>query len=292
MRLYKKYNLSDNVDFIDVELSTDNEKWIDPMMMHMDKSQMGIKCCQIVQQYFSGLLEVAIAKDDTAGYKYTKHFVEMNETRLGYSAKKPNGLSGGENLGIEIYDLIKNSKAIYTEKIGDIFDASVMIEGLGVDKISDFITSLIFEELIEFTQRECLKYNIPMQEVFIKNRYWSYDKQAWVHNIVKKLPYDEESNMAIVFVPKKFVERKTIYSYGRFYSKAMIPFLGKVAVENRLYGLIRILKDKTIKPFYKKIRKQHPCTRENVNNFIAKHYDVYSNYKRKQLEYIGYSNYK
>lgn len=292
MRLYKKYNLSDNVEFIDVELSTDNEKWIDPMMMHMDKSQMGIKCCQIVQQYFSGLLELAIAKDDTAGYKYIKHFVEINETRLGYSAKKPNGLSGGENLGKEIYDLIKNSKAIYTEKIGDIFDASVMIEGLGVDKISDFITSLIFEELIEFTQMECLKYNIPMQEVFIKNRYWSYNKQAWVHNIVKKLPYDEESNMAIVFVPKKFVEGKTIYSYGRFYSKAMIPFLGKVAVENRLYGLIRILKDKTIKPFYKKIRKQHPCTRENVNNFIAKHYDVYSNYKRKQLEYTGYSNYK
>lgn len=292
MRLYKKYNLSDNVDFIDVELSTDNEKWIDPMMMHMDKSQMGIKCCQIVQQYFSGLLELAIAKDDTAGYKYIRHFVEINETRLGYSAKKPNGLSGGENLGKEIYDLIKNSKAIYTEKIGDIFDASVMIEGLGVDKISDFITSLIFEELIEFTQMECLKYNIPMQEVFIKNRYWSYNKQAWVHNIVKKLPYDEESNMAIVFVPKKFVEGKTIYSYGRFYSKAMIPFFGKVAVENRLYGLIRILKDKTIKPFYKKIRKQHPCTRENVNNFIAKHYDVYSNYKRKQLEYTGYSNYK
>ena len=98
--------------------------------------------------------------------------------------------------------------------------------------------------------------------------------------------------MPIVFVPKKFVERKIIYSYGRFYGKAMIPFLGRVAVENRLYGLIRILKDKTIKPFYKKIRKEHPCTRKNVNNFITEHYDVYSDYKRKQLEYIGYNNYK
>ena len=198
MRLYKKYNLSDNVDFIDVELSTDNKKWIDPMMMYMDKSQMGIKCCQIVQQYFSGLLELAIAKDDTAGYKYTKYFVEMNETRLGYSVKNPNGLSGGENLGIEIYNLIKESKAIYTEMIGDIFDASVMIEGLGVDKTSDFITSLIFEELIEFTQKECLKYEIPMQDVFIKNRYWSYDKQTWVHNTTKKLPYDEENKMVTI----------------------------------------------------------------------------------------------
>ena len=177
MRLYKKYNLSDDVDFIDVELSTDNEKWIDPMMMYMDKSQMGIKCCQIVQQYFARLLELAIAKDDDAGYKYTKYFVEMNETRLGYSASKPNGLSGGKNLGIEIYNLIKESKAIYTEMIGDIFDASVMIEGLGVDKISDFITNLIFEELIDFTKRECLKHDIPMQDVVIKNRYWSYGKK-------------------------------------------------------------------------------------------------------------------
>lgn len=167
MRLYKKYNLSNNVNFIDVELSTDNDKQIDSMMMHMDKSQTGIKCCQIIQQYLSKLLELAIAKDAAAGYKYIKHFVKMNETRLGYSAKKTNGLSGGENLGIENCNLIKETKAIYTEMIGDIFDASVMIEGLAVDKISDFITNLIFEELVKFTQRECLKYEIPMQDVFI-----------------------------------------------------------------------------------------------------------------------------
>lgn len=292
MRLYRKYNLSDDVDFIDVELSTDNEQWIDPMMMHMDKSQIGKKCCQIVQQYFEKLLTLAIAKNDTEGYKYTKYFVEMNETRLGYSARKPNGLSGGENLGIEIYNLIKNSKAIYTEMIEDIFDASVMIEGLGVDKMSDFITSLIFEQLIEFTQKECIKHKILMKDVVIKKSYWSYNKQHWVHNTIKKLPYDEESKMAIVFVPKKFVECKTIYSYNRFYSKSMIPFLGKQAVDNRMYGLIRILKDKTIKPHYTKIRKQNPCTRENVNNFITEHYGIYKNYKKRQLEYIGYNNYK
>lgn len=292
MKLYDKYNIKDNVDFIDVELTTDNEKWIDPMMMYMDKSQMGIKCCQIVQQYFSTLLNFAIDKDETNGNLYTKYFTEMNETRLGYSINKPKGLSGGEKLGKQIFDLITNSNAINTELIGDIFDASVMIEKLGIDKISDFITSLIFEELISFTQSQCLKYNIPMQKVDFKNKFWSYTEQKWLSPKNVELPYDDDSKMAIVFVPKIFVEHKLVYSYNRFYGKAMIPYLGKEAVTNRIEGLIRILKDNTIKPLYKKIKEQNPCTRKNVNVFISNHNDVYNEYKRKQMSYINYQNYR
>lgn len=292
MKLYKKYNLNDDVGFLNVELTTDNAKWIDPMMMHMDKSQMGMECCEIVQDFFSKLLEIAISKNDNLGYKYTQHFSEMNETRIGYSQNKPNGLSGGENLGREIYTLIRKSNAIRTGMIGDIFDASVMIENLGPDKISDFITSLIFEKLINYTQNECLKYNIPLKTVTIKNGFWSHDMKKWIHDVKVELPFDEESNMAIVFVPKNFTEGKVIYSYKRFYNKAMLPYLGKVAVENKLDGLIKILKDKTRKPLYKNIRKKYPCTRENVSNFIMEHEDVYNGYKEKQLKYIGYKNYK
>lgn len=292
MRLYDKYKLNENVDFIDVELTTDNKIWIDPMMMYMDKSPLGLKCCTIVQDYFSTLLEFAINKDDANGRLYTKNFVEMNETRLGYSFDKPRGNSGGESLGLEIYSLIRESKAIDTEFIGDIFDAGVMIQKLGIDKVSDFITSLIFEDLIIFTQDECKKYNIPMKNVTIKNYYWSAVEQRWIHNICVQLPFDEESNMAIVFVPKKFVEKKQVYSYGRFYNKAMLPYYGNEAVENRLYGLIRILKDKTIKPLYREIRKKNPCTRENVYQFIMNHRDIYDEYKRRQMSVINYKNYK
>lgn len=291
MKLYEKYSLPNNAEFVDIELETDNEKWIDPMMMHMDKSAMGIKCCQIVQEYFSTLLNFAIDGDRQKGYLYTKYFSEMNETRLGYSKNKPKGLSGGENLGKCIFDLIENSKAIDTELIGDIFDAGVMIEKFGIDKMSDFITSLIFEELIKFTQKQCLKYNIPTKIVKIKNKYWSYKNHQW-KNGNTQLPYDQKSNMAIIFVPKKFVEKKLVYSHERFYNKAMIPYLGKEAVTNRVEGLIRILKDKTIKPLYKEIRKQNPCTKNSVNNFINNHQDVYETYKRKQMSYINYKNYK
>lgn len=292
MKLYEKYNLPVDVDFINVELTTDNEYWIDPMMMYMDKSLMGKKCCEIVQQYFSVLLELAMCNDTINGYLYTKDFIEMNETRLGYSKNEPKGSSGGEALGKEIFDLIINSKAVKTELIGDIFDASVMIGKLGIDKMSDFITSLIFEELIDYTQSECRRYNITMKKININKMYWSYQKQDWVKGNDINLPYDEESKMAIVFIPKKFTESKLVYSYSRFYGKGMIPYLGRSAVDNRLEGLIRILKDGTIKPFYKNIRKQYPCTRKNVNDFINNHNEVYDEYKRKQMTYVNYKTYK
>lgn len=292
MHLYKKYNLPDTVNFLDVELTKDNRKWIDPMMIYMDKSDMGVKCSQIILEYFSELLELAIAKDDEKGYEYTKYFTEMNETRLGYSSNQPRGLSGGESLGMEIYNTIKNSKAMNTEMIGDIFDASVVIQGLGVDKISDFISSIIFEELIKFTQDECIKNNIPMEIVTIKKPYWSYDKQEWIYDVKVNLPYDEESQMPIVFVPKNFVEKKVIYSHQRFYTHGMIPYYGREAISNRIEGLIRILKNGKIKADRAKIKEKYPCTRDNVIEFIQEHQDVYHDYKRKQLSYIGYKNYK
>ena len=157
MKLFTKYNIPDNAGFVNVELAKDNTVWIDPMMMHMDKSEMGKRCCLIVQQYFSHLLKLAINNDYKMGYLYTKNFSEINETRLGYSKNKPNGLSGGEHLGNKIFDLIKDSSAIKTGMIGDIFDAEVMIEKLGVDKLSDFISNLILEELVLYTQEECMK---------------------------------------------------------------------------------------------------------------------------------------
>lgn len=292
MELFTKYNIPDKASFVNVELTKDNDVWIDPMMMHMDKSEMGKRCCSIVQQYFSLLLNLAINNDYETGYLFTKNFSEINETRLGYSKNKPNGLSGGEHLGKEIFDLIKQSSAIKTGMIGDIFDAEVMIEKLGVDKLSDFISSLILEDLILYTQEECAKYDIPLQNILLKRKYWSYSNQKWVSNQTLKLPFDSESNMAIIFIPRSFCENKSIYSYQRFYNKGMIPFLGKEAVLNRMSGLIRILKDKSIKPYYKMIRKQNPCNRDSVNKFISTHTNVYREYKNKQLKYSNYQNYK
>lgn len=49
MKLFTKYNIPDNAGFVNVELAKDNTVWIDPMMMHMDKSEMGKRCCLIVQ---------------------------------------------------------------------------------------------------------------------------------------------------------------------------------------------------------------------------------------------------
>lgn len=291
LKLYQKFNLNNNVDFLDVELITDNKLWIDPMMIYMDKSEMGINCCRMIQEYFKSLLDFAIKNDDFNGKKYTNNFREINETRLGYSANEPNGLSGGKNLGYQIYEIIKKSNAVKTNLISDIFDASVMIEGLGIDKLSDFITNIILEQLIAYTQKECKKYNIPMQNVSLKYKMWSSSDNIWKNINSLQLPFDEESNLAIIFIPKKYVEKKLVFSHVSFYNKGMIPYLGEEAVKNRIYGLIRILKYKTI-PHKGKIKKAYPCTRGNVNKFINDHPNVYYDFKTKYQKYKNYNNYK
>ncbi len=291
MRLYKKYNITEETDFVNVEINGDNKIWIDPMMIHMDSSELGIRCCEIIKEYFDKLLYCATTRDDNTAYCLYKHFVEMNETRTGYSKEKPKGLSGGKGLGKTIYDIIKNSEALNTLAVRDIFDSSVMIKGLGIDKLSDFISSLIFEELIIYTQLKCEEYEIPMLPIEIKHKYWSQSRNKWINGTVE-LPFDEESNLAIVFLPKRFVEKNLVYSHNRFYKDAMLPYLYDDAVRNRLEGLIRILKDESIKPNKTAIRKKYPCKRNVINHFIEEHSSVYLDYRERKMKYLSYNNYK
>lgn len=288
MTFKKLFEISEDVPFVDIELETDNQMFVDPYLIYISKDEFSIQCSNKVVNYFAKLLKYAKLGDKGNGYKLVRFLQENNELRFGYSKAAPLGHGLGNNKGKELFDNLCKSKAMKTGLVSDIFDASIMIENVGHDKISDLTSNIILEDLIQYTQSQCLAYAIPTQSIRLKRPVWCDTTEKW--ETFENIELPVYNNKPIILVPKNFVREHTIYTYNRFYNYGMLPYYEKEALKNPSCGLVKILKRGIIVPAKTKIRKEYPCTKDNVINFIAEHPVDYENYKYNQLKYVRESD--
>ncbi len=286
MTFNEKFKVEDD-RYINIELDTDNELFVDPYLIYLGEDEFSIRCSNKVVNFFSQLLIAAEINDDDFGEYLVKHLQENNEVRFGYSKNKPCGKGLGINKGIELYNNIKNSKAMKSGLVKDIFDASIMLDNVGYDKISDLTICIILEELIEFTQMICSEHNIKMVPVELNRPVWSDKENKWID--VHRIMLPVHNNCPIILIPTNYANQELKYSYSRFYSKQMMPYYERYAINNPSEGLIRILK-RGIVPAKTKIREKYPCKKPTVVDFINANPNEYLSYKDKQLKYINYNN--
>ena len=283
MSIKEKFDITDETDFIDVELDTDNKLFVDPFLIYISKDEMSISCSNKIVGYFSKLLKYAQLGDRGNGYKLVRYLQENNEVRFGYSSGRPAGRGFGINKGKELFDDLCHSKAVSTGLVSDIFDASIMIENIGADKISDLTINIILCELIDYTQKQCILHNIPMEEIKMIRPVWNSELEKWEKNQVVVLPVHD--GKPIILIPKNFARAHLVYTYGRYYNLEMIPQYEKVVASDPSSGLVKILK-RGIVPSRTKIRAEYPCNRCRVIEHIENNPDNYNEYKRRQLSYV------
>ena len=284
MTFNSKYHLSDN-RYIDIELDTDNKLFVDPYLIYLENDEMSNICSNRIVNYFSQLLEAAKTNNDELGKSLVQYLQENNEVRFGYSKAVPCGKGFGMNKGIELYQNIKNSRAVKSGLVEDIFDASIMLEKVGYDKISDMTICIILEELISFTQRICLEHNIPMEQVALNRPIWSDYKNKWIK--IKSISLPVHGGNPIILIPSNYANSILVYTYHRFYNNQMMPHYEQYAINNPSAGLVRILKRGMV-PAKGKIRKRYPCVKSNVVDFIYENPTEYLSYKDKQLKFVNH----
>ena len=98
-------------------------------------------------------------------------------------------------------------------------------------------------------------------------------------HITKKLPvYNGEP---IVFVPKKFAGKSFTFSHKRLYRDAIIPIYKDR--EKKIRGSKYIVKYKNGRKHVlgNELRKDYPCTKYVIMEFIEQYEEIYRKYKNK-----------
>lgn len=287
MTFKEHFKINDEVNFKDIELGTDNMLFVDPYLIYISDDVLSVQCSNKIVDYFTKLLKYAKLGDKGNGYKLVKYLQENNEIRLGYSKGTPIGRGLGSNKGKELFDILCKSEAVKTGLVSDIFDASIMIEKVGYDKISDLTINIILYELIKYTQEQCKLYNVYTETVKLKRPVWCTEEEKWTMMESIQLPVFD--NRPIILVPKNFVRPHLVYTYSRFYNIEMLPHYEREVMKDSSCGLVKILK-RGIVPFRTKIRKEYPCLKNNVISYIAEHPTDYEKYKYNQLNYVKEEN--
>lgn len=152
--------------------------FVDPRAIRIQRGELVDDCIACLVSFFTEVLDAIRLADPEKVRRLMRQLGEPNETHLGYSRGRSRGRGLRGTRGDAIADAITSSKAAETGLLRDLEDTAFLVPGVGRDLLSDMTTQIIRGPLIEYTQRMCDYYEIPMQQQY-GGFIWNADTLEW-----------------------------------------------------------------------------------------------------------------
>lgn len=217
MKISEKFNLGFTqayLDFVDIDLDTDLEVFIDPTALRDLESPWGAACASLVQQYFETVLDYIKNGEHENAKALLSKLKEKNEFHIGYSKGRSRGSAFGDKSAELIWGELCQSKAAQTGLLKDLEDTCLLIHGIGRDMISDAVCNIIRPKLIEYTQDMCRYYGIKLFQNVNSGPIWNHQTKKWENHLVELPLADGE---LFLLIPKNIVRRKISYDFNEYY---------------------------------------------------------------------------
>lgn len=274
----KFYIPARKLDFVNIDLCKDNQLFIDPLRIKNGNNKFHKTCYKNIENFVNRLLTLAQNKEYKKLLEFIDNLYERNETKLGYSIDTTYGKSFGENGGTDLIKLLSRNKVLESGFVEDIFDCTIMIPNIGEDKVSDLITTIIFLDLVKYTQEQCELWNIDTEYIKLEKLCWNSEKEIWEER-KEHLPI--WNGKPIVFVPKSFVGKTFLFSYEILYRDLIIPLYKQLELQDRGSKFVVNYKNGRKHVLGNALRKEYPCTKYVILDFVKKYDLAYREYKSK-----------
>ena len=279
IKISELFNIKKNqeeLEFVDIALGDDLELFIDPYIFTKLNGDFAKKCNNVIVNFFDKVIEFIKQNDEVNAKRILNGLKEPSETHLGLSDNSINGNGVRGKKANKLYQKLSASKAVRTGNLKHLADCELMIEGIGKDSISDITTNIIRKYLIEFTQNQCLIYNIPMTS--FKNNIWDEKKQNWVQ---KDYDLPSVNGKKIILVPKSIITDKLILNYDNFYNIEVLEHYRRKEIDAST-SLVRILKGGERDVLKKDLKKKYPKSKSLVYEVINENPQYLELYKERK----------
>jgi len=273
------------LDFVDVPVQTDLSLFIDPYALRLERDPWFIEATNLVVGFFETVLRSLRSHDERRALELLSHLAEPNETHLGLSQGEPRGRGLGAVQSRQIYERLRESRAVRTGFLRDLEDAELMIPGIARDKISDMTTNVIRSKLIEYTTIQCLLHGIPTSRV-AAGHVWDPELESW-RGVYASLPI--LADRRLILVPKAVVRFDLAYDHSDYYNHFVLNYLQAEHLEAGS-ALVRVLRDGRRKVYKIDLRERYPLSKEFLYLFSESHPEVLGEYKEslpQTLEFVS-----
>lgn len=279
MKISKYFKLGRDqasLDFVDVDYNRDTRLFLSPKALANLPSDWGDECVHLVQDFFKTVLGHIKAGRHGAAEDLLLHLKEPNETHLGLSKGKSRGRALGDRSAHDVWQALTHSKAAKSGLITDLEDTALLIDGIGVDIISDITTNIIRGPLIQYTQQMCAMHAIKMRSGVPSGPMWEPQTKKWVESFVD-LPMTPVGR--ILFVPKAIVRLHLAYNLDDYYRNHLLAHLRGVEL-NANSSLVTVIKKTKEKKIYSKdLKKKYGDKKSDIVRETLANPDVFEKYK-------------
>lgn len=270
-----------DLEFVNIYINADKKFFLDPAKLLNYDDTMSIQMSNCIVKYFEKLLHLIKEHDKFSSLKLLSELKEPKEIHLGYATNGYVGNAVGGVKGEKIYKKLSESNAVKTGLLKDLEESALLVDGINRDIISDMTVMITKKYLIEFTQAQCKKYQVPMRMVRA-GKIWDEKQEFWVE-IETQLPIYDGKPM--ILVPKKIVTDKLVLDSQDFYRNELLSF-----VQDELMradrSLIIVLKNGNrrcaITKKQLKVDAQYRYSKELIYKMVQRHPELLQKYRYRK----------
>ena len=203
---------SDTADWFDLNVEMDTPLYVDPFLIFDDEPGAWEGAHDQIVDFFQGalhLLGLADGQTDSAHWKKVERFLQFPEPKefaLGLSMGHPEGSGIGADLARDIchgLDLFRQWGRDADDRLLGM--VSVLVPGLGVDRISDMVCNILKRRFIDYTQAVCGELQVPVQSFDVPHTGWVATAGRW-RSSTEALPASPVFNGAVLLTPERFLK--------------------------------------------------------------------------------------
>lgn len=215
-----------HLDFADVRVGRDNQLFIDPSRIRLsalNTDPWAMKANELIDSFFLTLCKAVTTRDQyTVQYLIESTCGELNETQLGWSRGYPAGTGASWGLIKPAIDHMIQAGYFDEGLVTSLADIPIWAEGIDADRLSDWITNLIWPVLYQFTDYQYKKYHLPRNcQISTTHLAWNPSTTQWESISVPAFLCHGES---ILLCPKRFLHTQLLLSTEDFLCKVVLEY--------------------------------------------------------------------
>jgi hypothetical protein len=220
------------VDFVIPRVGVDIPLGIDPFLLFKSRdTELASLHAQVINAFNHGISLLRSGNIDVARSLY--NFPEVAEIGLGYTRKSKHGSGVGEYLSELIIETLANSPALLERGIHHIEEMQLVSVGIGPDRVSDIAANLIKGFLIQYTQKQCRLWGIPITQGVPIPHVYDTSIDSWCDGYYD-LPISPLDGTPILLVPRRIVRALPWINYDDFFRMEFTAYLRSKQVRTRL----------------------------------------------------------
>lgn len=212
-----------DVDFVIPRVGEDVPVGIDPFLLYKSRDPAYRQLHSLLLEVFNaGIAAVRSGAPEKAARVLS--FPEVSAIGLGYARGSKRGSGVGAHLTDLVIETVVGSPSLQERGIRHVEEMQLVSAGIGPDRVSDIAANILKSFLIEYTQRQCAIWALPIKSGVPISHIYDSSSQQW-RDSYEDLPVSPVDDSPILLVPRRIVRVLPWINYDDFFRTEFSAYL-------------------------------------------------------------------